>query len=48
MNPEFERNLWLEMTPRRVVMMPVVLGLVILAATAVGSKDLLAAAGEVG
>jgi hypothetical protein len=48
MNPEFERNLWLEMTPRRVVMMPVVVGLIILAATAVGSKDLLAAAGQVG
>jgi hypothetical protein len=34
MNPEFERNLWLEMTPRRIVMMPVVLGLIFLAAAA--------------
>ena len=28
MNPEFERNLWLELTPRRVVQMILVLGLI--------------------
>jgi hypothetical protein len=32
MNPEFERNLWLELTPRRVVQMVIVLGLIFLTA----------------
>ena len=36
MNPEFERNLWLEMSPRRLIMMPVVLALIFLAAGAAG------------
>ncbi len=30
MNPEFERNLWLELTPRRVLQMVIVLGLIFL------------------
>lgn len=32
MNPELRRNLWLEMTPLRVVIMPVILGLIFLLA----------------
>lgn len=35
MNPEFERNLWLELTPRRIVFMVAILALVF-AASAVG------------
>ncbi|MBS0472186.1 MAG: hypothetical protein JSR60_14025 [Proteobacteria bacterium] len=35
MNPEFARNLWLELTPRRVVLMLAILGL-IFAASAIG------------
>jgi len=32
MNPEFQRNLWLELTPRRMILMAVVLGLCFFAA----------------
>ncbi len=32
MNPEFQRNLWLELTPRRLILMAVVLGLCFFAA----------------
>lgn len=32
MNPELERNLWVELTPRRIALMAVVLGLIFLAA----------------
>lgn len=31
MNPEFRRNLWLEFTPQRLVIMPIILGLVFFA-----------------
>jgi hypothetical protein len=37
-NPEFERNVWLEMTPRRLLLMVVVLGLIFFAASLVGSS----------
>ncbi len=33
MNPEFQRNLWLNLSPTRLIMMPVVLGTVFLAAS---------------
>jgi hypothetical protein len=33
MNPEFRRNLWLELTPRRIVLMVVLLALAFFAAT---------------
>jgi hypothetical protein len=36
MNPEFQRNLWLELGPRRVLLMIVVLGLVFFAAAVTG------------
>jgi hypothetical protein len=39
MNPEFQRNLWLELTPRRVILMVVVLGLVFLAASLSAEKE---------
>ena len=38
MNPEFVRNVWLEMTPRRVLLMIAVLGLIFFAATLAGSS----------
>ena len=31
MNPEFRRNLWLEFTPQRLVIMPIILGLIFFA-----------------
>lgn len=40
MNAEFERNLWLELTPRRLVAMPVVLALVFFAASLGAGDDL--------
>lgn len=39
MNPEFQRNLWLELTPRRMVLMIVLLALTFLAVALGGSKD---------
>ena len=39
MNPEFRRNLWLEMTPRRVVFMTVVLALIFFAAALSSGND---------
>jgi hypothetical protein len=36
MNPEFQRNLWLELGPRRVLLMLVILGLVFFAAAVTG------------
>lgn len=40
MNPEFRRNLWLELTPRRVIFMVVILGLIFFAtAVATGSDS---------
>ena len=36
MNPEFERNVWLEMTPRRVLLMVAVLGLIFFASSLTG------------
>ena len=38
MNPEFIRNVWLELTPRRVLLMVAVLGLIFFAATLVGGS----------
>jgi hypothetical protein len=37
MNPEFRRNLWLEMTPRRITMMVVILALAFFAAALTGN-----------
>jgi hypothetical protein len=45
MNPEFERNLWIELTGRRLILMPVVLGLIFLAASSTGAKPLESVAG---
>jgi hypothetical protein len=39
MNPEFQRNLWLELSARRVVLMVVLLGLVFVAVALSGFKD---------
>ena len=39
MNPEFRRNVWLELTPRRVLLMVVVLGLAFFAAALSGGTD---------
>ena len=39
MNPEFRRNLWLELTPRRVALMTIVLALVFFAAAISGGSD---------
>ena len=39
MNPEFQRNLWLELTPRRVTLMMVLLALAFFAAAVSGDKD---------
>ena len=39
MNPEFRRNLWLELTPRRVAFMAGVLLLIFLAAALTGGGD---------
>jgi hypothetical protein len=39
MNPEFRRNLWLELTPRRVLLMVIVLGLAFFAAALSGGTD---------
>ena len=36
MNPEFERNVWLEMTPRRVLLMTAILSLIFFAVALVG------------
>jgi len=44
MNPEFLRNLWLELSPRRVLLMTVLLALAIFAAALTGGKDYLPAA----
>jgi hypothetical protein len=38
MNPEFERNIWLEMTPRRVLLMAALLTLIFFAAALVGDS----------
>ncbi len=40
MNPEFQRNLWLELSPNRLIFMPVVLGLFFLAAVLISPIDL--------
>jgi hypothetical protein len=39
MNPEFERNLWLELTPRRLMTMAILLALVFFAAALSGDAD---------
>jgi hypothetical protein len=39
MNPEFRRNIWLELTPRRVLLMTIVLGLAFFAAALSGGTD---------
>ncbi len=39
MNPEFRRNLWLELTPRRIALMVIVLALIFFAAAISGGKD---------
>src|SRR5271168_1286252 len=39
MNPEFRRNLWLEMTPRRIALMTGVLALAFFAAALSGGSD---------
>ena len=39
MNPEFTRNVWLELTPRRVLFMTVVLALIFFAAAVSGGSD---------
>ena len=39
MNPEFQRNLWLELAPRRMILMIVLLALAFLAVALGGSKD---------
>ncbi len=39
MNPEFQRNLWLELTPRRMVLMIVLLALAFLAVALAGGTD---------
>ena len=39
MNPEFQRNLWLELTPRRMILMTVLLGLAFFAAALTSGKD---------
>lgn len=39
MNPEFRRNVWLELTPRRIVFMVVVLALIFFAAAISGGSD---------
>jgi hypothetical protein len=39
MNPEFRRNLWLELTPRRVLLMTIVLALAFFAASLSGGTD---------
>ncbi|HUB85155.1 MAG TPA: hypothetical protein VL971_05635, partial [Rhizomicrobium sp.] len=39
MNPEFRRNIWLELTPRRVVFMAVILGLIFFAAAIATGPD---------
>lgn len=40
MNPEFVRNVWLEMTPRRMAIMAVLLGLALLAAVQSSSREI--------
>src|SRR5262245_21255916 len=47
MNPELQRNFWLELTTRRLIMMPIVLGIVFLTAAANGDNGGLQAAGGV-
>jgi hypothetical protein len=39
MNPEFQRNLWLELSPRRMILMVALLALAFLAAALSGGKD---------
>ena len=39
MNPEFQRNLWLELTPRRITLMVLLLALAFFAAAVSGDKD---------
>ena len=39
MNPEFQRNVWLELTPRRMILMVALLALAFLAAALSGGKD---------
>jgi hypothetical protein len=46
MNPEFQRNLWIELPPRRMVMMIVVVGLVLLAAGLSNGNSAIASAAE--
>ncbi|HEX4534921.1 MAG TPA: hypothetical protein VH000_11865, partial [Rhizomicrobium sp.] len=41
MNPEFRRNLWLELTPRRAILMAVILALIFVAVALSGGKDYL-------
>src|SRR5262245_61833587 len=46
MNPELERNLWLEMTRRRLVMLAIVLGLIFSMAYSLGQREALSDAAE--
>ena len=46
MNPELQRNLWLELTPRRVILMIAVLGLVFVAFSLAGGRSSLYTAAE--
>lgn len=46
MNPEFRRNLWLELTPRRIVLAVVLLSLVFFAAALTGSENYTATAAQ--
>lgn len=46
MNPELQRNLWLELSPRRVIMMSVVVGLILFAAGLAGGEGGAAKAAE--
>jgi hypothetical protein len=43
MNPEFKRNVWLEISPGRLILMPVVLGLVAALVSVLGAGNLLEA-----
>ncbi len=44
MNPELRRNLWLELSPRRMLLMALILGLVFFAAAVAGGNDFAPAA----
>ncbi|NWG46692.1 MAG: hypothetical protein HXY25_09120 [Alphaproteobacteria bacterium] len=46
MNPELQRNIWLELSPLRLLLMPVALGLIFAAAMSVGGEARLEALGQ--